>query len=237
MSIEELHYEIERRWNKNSNNHRKYLTDLEKDQVLNTAINEYVDIFFNARNRNGYDVGFEVNERMIEMLDTLVYSYPEQGLLRPVKVDDSGVYKVDLTKTNKPFRHYISARVVTNCGEMKLNPEQHGDMNTIIGDYHRKANKAFKELPSTRRNNALFLYTDNKFIPTGLKLSYLKKPNRVCIGTYKDITNKDNPNADNKPKVECDLPSDFHDILISITLQELGRIYNNPATVQLENRQ
>ena len=51
MNIEELHYELERRWNKNSNNHRKYLTDLEKDQVLNTAIKEYVDIFFHGRNR------------------------------------------------------------------------------------------------------------------------------------------------------------------------------------------
>jgi len=37
ISIDFLHFKLEQGYNKLSNNHQKYLTDVEKDEVLNTA--------------------------------------------------------------------------------------------------------------------------------------------------------------------------------------------------------
>jgi len=50
ISIDFLHFKLEQGYNKLSNNHQKYLTDVEKDEVLNTAIFEYLEIFIHGRN-------------------------------------------------------------------------------------------------------------------------------------------------------------------------------------------
>lgn len=229
MKVEELHYEFKRRWDKQANNHRKGFTDVEIDQTLNTAINEYVYMFGTGKNPRRYDVGFEFDQQMIDMLQTLVVSYPEITSINTVEVDDNLSY----VKLPSNYRYFVSAFAQTQCGDVSTTIEQHGDLSSVLKNYHRKANAKFKTLPATIRNNRLYLYHSGVFDISGLKLTYIKDPAKVCIGTYTEIPTQDNPNPPIKPKQECDLPDDYHDIIVDIAVQETSRIYLDTNRYQL----
>ena len=227
MQIELLHYELERRWNMNSNAHRKQMTDLEKDQLLNSAIHNYVEMFYSGTNPRKYQVGFEVNQQRIDMLDTLVVGFPEEPLILPTKLGND-MYSFDLNGLTKPYKSYISGQLATNCGDVVLRIEQHGDIARIGADYHRKSSLKWREFYGVQRNDKLIITVDPaiRFI-SGLKLTYLKKPAEVCLGTYSAIPTTTNPKPLNTSKVECDLPADYHEIILMIAEQELHRIYHN----------
>lgn len=229
MSIEELHYEFKRRWDKQANNHRKGFTDLEVDQVLNSAINEYVYIYGTGRNPKNYN-GLEVNQQMIDMLSTLVMSYPEVSPL-PVSSEDSSISSSQLPEN---YRYFITGKVETKeCGLVGITVEQHGDLNSILTNYHRKANKLFKNIPVTIRDKKLYLYHNGIFTPESLRITYVRKPSVVCIGTYTEIPTEINPNPALKDRIDCDLPEDYHDIVLDIAVQEVSRIYLDTARYTL----
>ncbi len=228
MQIELLHYKLEQVWNKLSNNHRIYLTDVEKDEILNATIFEYVEMFSNGKNLRGYDIGFEVTEQRIEMLRTLVVSYPEQPYLNCAKETDD-IYTVDLSKTRYPFRSFRrGSLIVKDCGfKVYMNIEQHHDLDNILLNDHRKSNLSFQRAVCTIRGNKLYIYTSESFEPLLADITYLRKPAEVCIGTYPAIENRNNPLAPNKTKTDCDLPDDYIDILIAIAKSELDRRYGD----------
>jgi len=230
LKIEELHYEFKRRWDKQANNNRKGFTDVEIDQTLNSAINEYAYIFGTGKNAKRYDVGFEVDQQMIDMLQTLVVSFPEYPVIPATNVDDN-ISSVELPDN---YRYFISAFAVDpKCGDVGITIEQHGDLSSVLKNYHRKANAKFRNLPATIRGNKIYLYHNGVFNPEALKITYIKDPAKVCIGTYTEIPTQENPNPPTKPKQECDIPSDYHDIIIDIAVQETSRIYLDANRYQL----
>lgn len=228
MTTEELHYEFRRRWDKNSNQHKRYLTDVEVDQLLNNVSSDYVDIFATGRNPKNYAVGFEVTGQMIDMVSTLVRSYPEQSALTPLSLDDD-VYSVDFSDLDETYRHYITSTAVDeDCGLVSINLEQHHDLNTIIMDYHRQANKRWKRIPATIRSNKLYLYTGGLFNLNGVRITYVKEPNAICLGTYTIAPTVTNPNPTViKPASSTDIDDSFHHILITMAVQEAARMYGD----------
>jgi hypothetical protein len=115
---------------------------------------------------------------------TLVYSYPEQPILS-LTTSDNVIYVADFNNLNLPYRHFVTAYMADrDCGDVKVNLEQHHDMVTIQTDFHRKANKVWKNVPATIRNKKLNLYTNGIFNPIGVKITYIKQPNEICLGTY-----------------------------------------------------
>lgn len=226
MTTEELHYEFRRRWNKNTNAHRRSLTDLELDQLYNNVVSDYVDIFATGKNPKRYDVGFEVTQQMIDMVSTLVVSYPEIDELTPESIDGN-IYKVDLSSLEIPYRHYITSAINdANCGLVDVNIEQHHDLSTIRLDFHRKANKRWKRIPGLIRNKVLYLYTDGLFSMDGLQLTYIKEPDKMCLGTYTVAPTVEEPNpTDIKPQSDIDIEDNFHHILVTMAVQEAARIY------------
>lgn len=228
MKLERFHWKIEQEWNKNSNNHRRYLSDVEKDELINSSIFDYVEIFAHGHNPKGFDVGFEVTQQMIDMLDTLVEAYPDEPMLEPDDIGD-GYYRFNFNNTNKPFKSYISSSLkIRGCDyTLGVNPEQHGDMNKIRSSYHRRPSKRWKNIPGVQRGDSLIVYT-NDLVPTGLQLTYIRKPARVALGTYTDTPTIEDPTPAILNKQEIDLPEDYHHLLLRIVIQNLHRIYLNP---------
>ena len=230
MKVEELHFEFKRRWDKQANNHRKGFTDVEIDQTLNSAVNEYMYIFGTGRNPKNYDVGFEVNQQMIDMLQTLVVSYPETGTINSIDVDSN----IDYANLPNDYRYLVSAFAVDHiCGDEGITIEKHGDLSSVLKNFHRKANRKFRNIPGTIRADKLYMYHNGVFDIQSVKLTYIKDPAKICIGTYKEITTAENTNPPTKPKQECYLTVDYHDILVDIAVQETSRIYLNTNRYQL----
>lgn len=232
ISIDFLHFKLEQGYNKLSNNHQKYLTDVEKDEVLNTAIFEYLEIFIHGRNPKNFNIGFEVTQQRIDMLHTLVVSYPEFPKQELTPLED----KIFYYEFPKDYRSYRSARVFeVQCDiAYDVNIEQHGDLATTRRSFHRKTSKRFQYIIGTIRNNRLYLYAEDELFPNKLELTYIRKPAKVCKGTYPSLENR---NKDNPPLLlpqDCDLPEEYVDIIISIAVQELARRFSDGNTKNIQ---
>ena len=232
INIDFLHFKLEQGYNKLSNNHQKYLTDVEKDEVLNTAIFEYLEIFIHGRNPKNFNIGFEVTQQRIDMLHTLVVSYPEfpkQGL---TLLDD----KVFYYEFPQDYRSYRSARVFENGCDIAydVNIEQHGDLATARRSFHRITSKRFQYIIGTIRNNRLYLYPEDELSPSKLELTYIRKPSKVCKGTYPSLENRNAANPPFQLKQDCDLPEEYVDIIVSIAVQELARRFSDGNTKNIQ---
>jgi hypothetical protein len=232
INIDFLHFKLEQGYNKLSNNHQKYLTDVEKDEVLNTAIFEYLEIFIHGRNPKNFNIVFEVTQQRIDMLHTLVVSYPEfpkQGL---TLLDD----KVFYYEFPQDYRSYRSARVFENGCDIAydVNIEQHGDLATARRSFHRRTSKRFQYIIGTIRNNRLYLYPEDELSPSKLELTYIRKPSKVCKGTYPSLENRNAANPPLQLKQDCDLPEEYVDIIVSIAVQELARRFSDGNTKNIQ---
>ena len=232
INIDFLHFKLEQGYNKLSNNHQKYLTDVEKDEVLNTAIFEYLEIFIHGRNPKNFNIGFEVTQQRIDMLHTLVVSYPEfpkQGL---TLLED----KIFYYEFPQDYRSYRSARVFeAECDiAYDVNIEQHGDLATTRRSFHRRTSKRFQYIIGTIRNNRLYLYAEDELSPSKLELTYIRKPSKVCKGTYPSLENRNRDNSPFQLKQDCDLPEEYVDIIVSIAVQELARRFSDGNTKNIQ---
>ena len=232
INIDFLHFKLEQGYNKLSNNHQKYLTDVEKDEVLNTAIFEYLEIFIHGRNPKNFNIGFEVTQQRIDMLHTLVVSYPEfpkQGL---TPLED----KIFYYEFPQDYRSYRSARVFeAECDiAYDVNIEQHGDLATTRRSFHRRTSKRFQYIIGTIRNNRLYLYAEDELSPSKLELTYIRKPSKVCKGTYPSLENRNRDNPPFQLKQDCDLPEEYVDIIVSIAVQELARRFSDGNTKNIQ---
>lgn len=232
INIDFLHFKLEQGYNKLSNNHQKYLTDVEKDEVLNTAIFEYLEIFIHGRNPKNFNIGFEVTQQRIDMLHTLVVSYPEFPKQELTLLDD----KIFYYEFPKDYRSYRSARVFeVGCYiAYDVNIEQHGDLATTRRSFHRRTSKRFQYIIGTIRNNRLYLYPEDELTPSKLELTYIRKPAKVCKGTYPSLENRNRDNPPLQLKQDCDLPEEYVDIIVSIAVQELARRFSDGNTKNIQ---
>lgn len=220
MIIEKLHWNVRFEWDKLNNSHKRYLSDPEVDRVLNLAISDYVTMFTHGTNIQKYRLGFEVNQQRLDMLQTLVISLKD---LNVTKEDD--IYIFNLESLSKPYFSYLPS----NCKIKYCTPlfgiEMEKHLNSL-GQYHTKPSKLWKRVIGRIRQNSLVLYTNDEFEIETLNLNYIKKPNEVCLGTYPELTDL---GGANKGKVECDLPDDYHNLIVTIAVQNLQRIFESPT--------
>ena len=218
MTIEELHWAVEVEYNRLSNNHFPTITNVEMDRILNMSANDYFNLFAHGKNGKSLEIkGLEYDRQRLDMLDTLVRSYPEQPRLTVEKIEGDS-YKVDFKNTVEKYGSFISAKaIVQGCSQkFSIHPKQHGDQSEL--NYHQKSSKTFNKISSVERGNVLYFETPG-FIPTELELTFLKYPNTMALGTYKNLDGVD------VVKAECDLPEEYHDLLVTIAVQNLQRVY------------
>lgn len=240
MIVEELHFKFKQRANKNYTNFNKGASDAEIDSYLNDAVNEYVDMFAFGRNDKKYKVGFEVTTQRIDMLSTLVVGFPDQPLVVPI-VHGNDVYEFKFNDLKYPYRHYVRAYLPAKECNYSINVaiEQSGDMNTVLNDLNRKPSLVWRRAVGHIRNSSdntgssLYVYTNGEFTPVGLYLEYIKQPAKIALGTYNGIPTTTNPSPGLVSKTECDLPENYHDLLVDIAVQMYGRTLEDVNKVNL----
>lgn len=234
ITVEHLHFKFKLAYNRLNNNYRKSFTDVEIDELLNYAVFEYVEMFYNGSNKNNWNVGFEVTQQRIDMLEPLVKSFPEQPGINLSYSD--GIYWCNLNSTVFPYRSFQAAYITVNDCDYHINVdlEQHQDLNSVGRNNHRKSSLTWRRCVGTIRDKKLYLYPDGAFVPIKVFPTYIKQPNEICLGTYPSIENKSIPNAPLKTKTDCDLPESYVDILISIAVQEAHRRYSSYNDIQVQ---
>ena len=236
IKVEELHSKFEMAYNRQANNQRRYLNDVEKDELLNYAVFEYVELFTTGVNKNNWNIGFEVTQQRIDMLEPLVKSYPEEPSLNLSVID--GIYIADLTKTAFPLKSFHGAYIsISECTDrINVDIDQHQDLNTARQNTHRKSSRAWKRCIGTIRNKKLFLYPDGTMTPLRAFLTYIKQPDKIALGTYPALQDKDIPNAQNLTKTDSDLPAQYIDIVVAIAVQEAHRRFSNYNDLQVNSQ-
>lgn len=236
IKVEELHSKFEMAYNRQANNQRRYLNDVEKDELLNYAVFEYVELFTTGVNKNNWNIGFEVTQQRIDMLEPLVKSYPEEPSLNLSVID--GIYIADLSKTAFPLKSFHGAYIsISECTDrINVDIDQHQDLNTARQNTHRKSSRAWKRCIGTIRNKKLFLYPDGTMTPLRAFLTYIKQPDRIALGTYPALQDKDIPNAQNLTKTDSDLPAQYIDIVVAIAVQEAHRRFSNYNDLQVNSQ-
>ena len=236
IKVEELHSKFEMAYNRQANNQRRYLNDVEKDELLNYAVFEYVELFTTGVNKNNWNIGFEVTQQRIDMLEPLVKSYPEEPSLNLSVID--GIYIADLTKTAFPLKSFHGAYIsISECTDrINVDIDQHQDLNTARQNTHRKSSRAWKRCIGTIRNKKLFLYPDGTMTPLRAFLTYIKQPDKIALGTYPSLQDKDIPNAQNLTKTDSDLPAQYIDIVVAIAVQEAHRRFSNYNDLQVNSQ-
>jgi len=191
-----------------------------------------LEIFIHGRNPKNFNIGFEVTQQRIDMLHTLVVSYPEFPKQELTLLDD----KIFYYEFPKDYRSYRSARVFeVRCDiAYDVNIEQHGDLATTRRSFHRRTSKRFQYIIGTIRNNRLYLYPEDELTPSKLELTYIRKPAKVCKGTYPSLENRNAANPPLQLKQDCDLPEEYVDIIVSIAVQELARRFSDGNTKNIQ---
>lgn len=256
-TIRELHYEFKLQYNKLDSNHKKDLSPLEIDSLLNYAQWEYIEIFYSGENVKKYKLGFEVTQQRIDMLSNLVIGKKQPSLI-PDNILANNCYEFYLDTTEgqlvEEYIHFVRASVQTNCGVINVEVERHNDLNMLLCDTYKKPSKKWKRLiavieASTNPNveSSLYVYSEDDFIIESLNLEYLKKPRDVFFGGYNSVKYNDCiskgigiPTCQSQfyfsttTPVDSEISSNYQYMLVNIATQEIARRLEDINRFQLK---
>ncbi len=245
MIIDRMRHEVKLRWNKLNSNHKKDFPNAYLDDILNEAINEYIEIFYSGRNGKKFNLGFEVTQQRIDMLSTLVV--PHKAIT--LTLVSPNIYKINLGSLSPKYRHFLRGNVIaTNCNNrrIKIDMIRHNDFDIKIVDENTKPSlkwgRALGLIKSETAsvNSALYVYTDDNFVATSCEIEYLRKPAVVFSGGYDSLeylNGLDSGYTSASPKVNCDLPEDFHTLVVDIAVQNIARMLeDNNKNILVEEK-
>lgn len=239
MTIKKMHQLFKLYANKLDTNNKVDLPAAHIDDIFNTVINDYVEIFYSGNNAKAYKFGFEVTQQRIDMLSNLVVDFPDQPLIVPDLIE-SDIFKIDLTQLKYPYKHFLRGYADTQgCGVINIIPRKHDQFNKMLNDPFQKPSKTWRRiLAKFASGPSMLLYTDD-FIISSVKLEYLKKPKKVFYGGYDTLEyiNGDEtaPNSNTSP-IDSDINDDYHELLVQMAVQEFNRIIDdyNKVNAQTE---
>ena len=227
-----MQWRVRLEYNKIYSNSKKSFSDAEIDAIINNAIQEYTEMYYSGNNSKAANIlGFEATQQRIDMLQTLVF----EDLDIDLEPYSDNIYRLNLTSLEQPYKHHLRSVVKSTDGcTIKLNLEQSGDLDQVLSDANRQPSKKWNRAVGRIRNNYLYVYVDDDVIPTTITIEYLKQPDEVCLGTYSDLPTLDNPLPALKPQVHCDLPEDYHHLVVTLAVMEISRILEDANRLQLK---
>lgn len=235
MTIDRLHQEFKFRWNKVNSNHKKDFPAAFIDDAFNKATDDYIEIFYSGNNSKEYKFGFEATQQRVDMLQTLVV--PESSYV--VTLVSTGKYSVSLATFNPKYRHFLRGFVVpVECSTKRIPVSlvRLNDLDTKLADANTQPSLLWSRCLGSIKNNTLELYTKGFTIPT-VTVEYLRNPVKVFSGGYDsleyingDLTAYKSIDA----KVTSDLPEQYHDVLVDMTVQYVSRVLEDTNKFQLQ---
>lgn len=240
MIISRMRHEIKLRYNKLNSNHKPDLPDAYLDDLINDAINEYVEVFYSGNNLKQYRFGFEVTQQRIDMLSNLVVPNKQ---VTANKVS-TGIYKIDLSTLNPKYKHFIRGAIKPNiCSYyIPINIVTHNTLDRKLKNENTKpSNKWLRCLgvfKSENLNSALYLYVDSEITSNTLdvELEYIKQPTKVFSGGYNSL---EFINGDTSAYDATSVPVSseilYPTVVVDIVVQNLSRILEDPNKLTLFN--
>lgn len=236
----EMHYDFLFKVNRVDSVNKENWIPAEIDWALNYAIETFVKQ--RTGTSNNKQLGFEAIQKRIDDLKTLVIKSPttQQAGLTPTLVS-TGMYEVELSNLSFPYLFYLRGQadiVKSGCSSRtaKMVQVQHDDLSEA-GSFHGP-NWTWGIIPIVfgRSDNvadgegSIYLYTDNLFTISTVYVEYLKRPNKVCIGTYTYL------DGTTPALTECDLPEHTHSEVVDMAVADISKIIQDPEFAQLRER-
>lgn len=218
MIIEEMHFEFRRKANKVASEQNKTASDLEVDNMLNEARLELIEMLYSGENVKQYKLGFEVTQQRIDLLESIHTQDrkdPDLSNNRYVTYDLPDNY-LHLT------RAYAE---VEGCPGITIgmSPEQTGDMNVVLTDYHRQPSLHWRRFPYQIAEGKIRAWHNGDFTPGTVHLEYLRMPDRMALGTYSSPPTPDEPNGHPIPRRNSEMSELIDKLTVDIAVQEYAR--------------
>ncbi len=179
MSVTKLHWMFKERFNKLSSNFYQDLTPMQIDNFINHGV-------FMLLQRASLK---EDTRDVMDLKSSLIVTYPEQVELEPDVISDNR-YEFRLSALKYKYFHYEVVTVNTDCGYVLVTMEQYNRINDLLADHMQRPSKVWNRLIGTvaaatdGSGPALFVYSEEGFTVTSLRLEYLRMPKPVFFGLY-----------------------------------------------------
>ena len=228
MLIDEMHYRFNLEVDRLASQDRPDFLPEEIDDYLNRGIIIFVLDRYDMENPKKH--GFETSQERISNLMNLHIKSPElQPQLSPSDLGD-GLYEVQLSNLDYRYLFLTSAKIKIRKGECVKTIDhtqwQIDDRKTTFSDASFTWSRVLANF-----GKATSAPTENREIPSlyfdvrdkvgtpqytidGVCISYIKYPDRVCLGTYKHIDDKGPDPL--TALTNCDIDDIFHNEIIRI---------------------
>lgn len=215
MTIEELHIDFKIKFDKIDSLQKKDFTDAEIDWLLNEAQEQFLRQHYKPINLSRK--GFEANQDRIDMLSTLHVKYAEEGIVTPIKVEES-IYEINLSKLKNKYLHLTNLEVDFGCGYTKTKHTTNDTFSeSLINPFNKKEVLYNFGRSSNSLNSSIYIYKENV---AKAKVEYIKQPKKVNSGTYEyfDTT---------LTKQSLEFPEFTHPMIVDLAVLEATRIIAN----------
>jgi hypothetical protein len=245
MNIQELHYSLDLKIDKIDSLDVDSFNDVEKDWLLNYTIDVFVKQRYGLTNNKQY--GFEASQKRIDDLRTL--HKKEYEIITTLFKPD--LYEAKLDQITNPLTsqitddYWFSTRLradirkgdcIKNVGITQV---QTDDLNNALKYKFYAPNFNWGKvlgtfnLSSDASDSSIFLYTKDFEVVT-LYIDYIKRPNKVWIGTYDTLDGSLSTGVD--APVDCDLPDSTHEEITTLASSLALGIISDPNYVQLRQQ-
>jgi hypothetical protein len=245
MTIQELHYSFKLKTDKVDSLNVDSFNDAEIDWVLNYAIDVFVKQRYGITNNKQY--GFETTQKRIDDLKSL---HKKENEIVTSQINPS-LFQANLSQIVNPssqsvnddywFATRLRAQVkkgdcVKNIG-VKIT--QTDDLNEALSYKFYKPNfnwgrvLATFNLSTDNVNSAIYLHTDS-FTVEKVFIDYIKRPNKVWIGTYTSLDGGNVPIVN--PPINCDLSDSTHEEITTLAASLALGLISDPNFMQLKQQ-
>lgn len=219
MTVLEMHYDFRLKVGMIESLQTRAFTDAEIDWFLNESKDIFVKRFMKLDSQ-GRRKGFEMDQKDIDDLKSLVVKFPEQPALPLVYYPDMHIYELDLNLLAQKYLFFVRGVVNVkddNCTfKANLKHVRHGDLNEALSDPFNKSDKKRVLFNFGRSENgsseSIYLYPDVNHQLENIIIEYIKVPQKIYLGTYTYI------DGTTPATQECDLPEHTHNQIVDIAV-------------------
>ena len=166
------------------------------DYFLNEAQERYIKSRYESL--NVYKAGFEAIQKRTDDLRSIVKT---EDINTAVVAGETNTFKAVLSGTTSPYMFYIRGRanmVKTGCANKTqgVNLVRHDSLDRILLDPFNKPN--YGNVVAYFEDSDFFVITDGTFTVPSVKITFLKRPNLMNVGSYGGAV------------VDCELPEHTH---------------------------
>ena len=187
MLIAEAHIELEVTVDKRATSQVPELPPELKDYFINEAYYRIVKTRYNKNNI--YKASFEEIQKRTEDLKNLVVTEEINTIAVPYEANETRypAVQADLPSLNIPYWFYLRSRCLVskeNCPDTWEWPKlvQQDDLEKVLDDPFNNPSKSNPVIYF--ENGNILVRTDNTYTVPAMKLTYIKQPTKVNIGTY-----------------------------------------------------